>query len=312
MNMNLNINHLETFLAVCEFENFTAAAKQLFVPQPTVTNRINFLEEELGYKLFERGEGGKRTVKLTQSGKIFLPYAKQIIESLHSAQKNMLSFVPTKEVLRIGSTFSLTNSLIQSKINKLFHLNNDLNINTMYIGACKIIQSLIEKKIDMAFVIEPIQDKNFECYLFDSEEFELILSPEHPLAKHTYLDLLSHLKGENIIYYKPYETKLKMSILPTIQFNKTFITNQLEYIKNLIIHRYGVSFLPPLTVQDEIEKGDLISVPVINKSLFDRVEYYLVFRKNEEYFKEFFLSKLESASINQKKIGAYVNKKVVL
>lgn len=58
-------------MVVCNYENFTEAAKQLHVPQPTISNRIRYLEEELGQELFVRGKKGKRSVELTRAGKNF-------------------------------------------------------------------------------------------------------------------------------------------------------------------------------------------------------------------------------------------------
>ena len=66
--MNLGELILECFLEVVNTLNFAKAAERLNVSQPTVTNHIKSLEEELNAKLFNRST---RSVELTQDGLAF-------------------------------------------------------------------------------------------------------------------------------------------------------------------------------------------------------------------------------------------------
>lgn len=94
----MNSNQLRSFVTVCQTLNFTNAAKQLGVPQSTISRQINDLEEKLEAKLFHRT---KRDVQLTAEGRAFLPFAKDILDSaqkgasavkqLHEGAKGRLS-----------------------------------------------------------------------------------------------------------------------------------------------------------------------------------------------------------------------------
>ena len=53
----MNNTDMETFWAVLEHGTLTAAAEALFITQPTLTNRIQSLEAEVGAQLFHRGKG---------------------------------------------------------------------------------------------------------------------------------------------------------------------------------------------------------------------------------------------------------------
>ena len=58
---------METFLAVCQYMNFTRASEKLNITQPAVSQHIRFLEKHYDAKLF-RDEGKK--LKLTKTGEI--------------------------------------------------------------------------------------------------------------------------------------------------------------------------------------------------------------------------------------------------
>ena len=70
---------LETFLIVSEVRNLTKASSILYKTQPTISNRIQQLEKEVGYALLVR-EKGRQEIELTPRGKQFLQTARKIYE----------------------------------------------------------------------------------------------------------------------------------------------------------------------------------------------------------------------------------------
>lgn len=85
----MNDVQLKYFLAAAKYENFTKAAETMFVAQPVLGRHISNLEKELGFTLFERS---RKTVKLTENGRIFEEFAKNTFERfdamMHQVQEN--------------------------------------------------------------------------------------------------------------------------------------------------------------------------------------------------------------------------------
>ena len=80
----MDTNQVRYFLALCEVQSFTRAAKRCGVSQPSVSNAIKRLEEELGGHLFHRTKSG---AKLSLLGAAIRPYLDQINESAESARR---------------------------------------------------------------------------------------------------------------------------------------------------------------------------------------------------------------------------------
>jgi len=86
--MDLNLYHLRYFVTLAHLEHYTKASEKLAITQPTLSNAITMLENELGVKLFEK-EG--RNVVLTKYGKIFLDDVENVLNNLDLSVKNLKS-----------------------------------------------------------------------------------------------------------------------------------------------------------------------------------------------------------------------------
>jgi DNA-binding transcriptional LysR family regulator len=78
--------NLQAFVKIAETGSFSVAANELFITQPAISKRIKQLESQLGSQLIDRI--GKHS-QLTQTGKVLLPRARQILQDIDSVKQQI-------------------------------------------------------------------------------------------------------------------------------------------------------------------------------------------------------------------------------
>ena len=78
------LRHLRYLLAVAEHRNFTRAAEALHVSQPTLSQQVRQLEEQLRVQLLDRSG---RSVRPTDAGELYLLHARRALRELEAAQR---------------------------------------------------------------------------------------------------------------------------------------------------------------------------------------------------------------------------------
>ena len=112
----MNYQSARIFLAVAEHQSLSAAAKVLYLSQPSVSSYLGRLEEELGVRLFLR-QRGRNGITLTPEGERFLPVARELL----AVEKHLQEFRDScrKKVLRIGAGELAQEVLVLHMVEKL-------------------------------------------------------------------------------------------------------------------------------------------------------------------------------------------------
>ena len=147
----MQINAIETFLAIQRTGSFHAAAAHLNITQTAVSARIKSLESTLGLSLFERGPGGTR---LSAAGQQFKPYAEQILRTWDFVRSDLSGTSIARTALRLGSQLSIWDQMLVDVAVWLekerdcvpFVLNYDHNLN--------MDEAVSQQLLDIAIVSE--------------------------------------------------------------------------------------------------------------------------------------------------------------
>lgn len=164
----MNLSQLQYAKAVADTKSFSRAAEICFVTQPTLSNSIFQLEEELGGKLFARTT---RKVTLTDFGEFLLPY----LENMLTAQSNLLkqakSYQKTEQMMfRLGLS-PLINIALLSNIIKPFQTKHpDLMVVFTEMNLIDLQNQLNAGKLDFIFVPISAQSANLDSLPFYNEE----------------------------------------------------------------------------------------------------------------------------------------------
>ena len=82
----MQLQQLRYFTAVAELGNFTRAAEELYLAQPSLSRQIAALEQDLGAELFHRARGGST---LTVAGESLLPLARRMLADADSVRREL-------------------------------------------------------------------------------------------------------------------------------------------------------------------------------------------------------------------------------
>ena len=147
----MNNTDMETFWAVLEHGTLTAAANALFITQPTLTNRIQSLETEVGAQLFHRKKG-VRHIELTESGQRFLPLAYRWQALLDETRG--VAETASREFLRIGAVFSSNQYILPAAYRRFLRrkLPVALWVQTLRGSGYDGAQTVARRELEMALM----------------------------------------------------------------------------------------------------------------------------------------------------------------
>jgi DNA-binding transcriptional LysR family regulator len=177
----MEMHQVRYFLAVARTRNFTRAADECHVAQPSLTRAIKQLEDELGGDLFRRE---RPHAQLTELGQRMRPLLQQCYDSAVSA-KSLASSVRAGEVgaLRLALSRTIDLDLLLPHVIELNDHFRGLELKLPRGTASDVAEFLKrgEAELGMSATLDQGWDR-FDCWPLFTEGFQLIVSGEHPLA----------------------------------------------------------------------------------------------------------------------------------
>jgi DNA-binding transcriptional LysR family regulator len=169
---------LRYFLAVVDHGNFSRAAAQCNVAQPTLSVGIAKLERTLGSPLFLRTS---QRVQLTQAGTRFLNHARRIESDFNLALQAMTDASPAG-IARIGVLRSIPGSLLADVARDLGKAGPDWLVELVEGSERELVAHLARGRIDMALTLVGRGGERFAEEPLFEEGYALALPASHPLA----------------------------------------------------------------------------------------------------------------------------------
>ena len=176
----MNNTDMETFWAVLEHGTLTAAANALFITQPTLTNRIQSLETEVGAQLFHRKKG-VRHIELTEAGQRFLPLAYRWQALLDETRG--VAETASREFLRIGAVFSSNQYILPAAYRRFLRrkLPVALWVQTLRGSGYDGAQTVARRELEMALMdVDGFFHPQLDVRPLCREETMVACSPNSP------------------------------------------------------------------------------------------------------------------------------------
>jgi DNA-binding transcriptional LysR family regulator len=177
----MEMHQVRYFLAVARLLNFTRAADECNVTQPSLTRAIKQLESELGGDLFRRE---RPAAQLTELGLRMHPLLKQCYEAAIGARQLASSFKSGEiGALRIALTHSVDLSLLIPHLDQIRRLFNRLEFRFLRGSSTEVAEFLKKGEAELGIAAEIDEEwERLDSWPLFVEGFELVVNKRHPLA----------------------------------------------------------------------------------------------------------------------------------
>ncbi|HEY9758098.1 MAG TPA: LysR substrate-binding domain-containing protein [Oculatellaceae cyanobacterium] len=177
----MELRHLRYFIRAAELLHFTRAAESLYISQPSLSIHIQQLEEELKTKLFSRVG---RSVHLTESGQVLLARAKNALNELEEAGKEIEAMTGLLGGTLSVATVPLYGSRLMPKWLDVFsNLHPLVHVNVRAMRAEDIEAGLLAGVFDLGISLAPPEHTELLTTHILSDNIVLVAANDHPLAK---------------------------------------------------------------------------------------------------------------------------------
>jgi DNA-binding transcriptional LysR family regulator len=179
----MELRHLRYFLAVGDEQHYGRAAARLRVAQPALSRQIQDLEEEVGFKLFERLPRG---VKLSAAGQLFLGDVRRILQEVNDAAARAARVARGQSgTLRVGFTESGSwRGVVPESFRRFREMHPDAELQLHPSASLVQLDALRSGRLDAGFVFNmPKTDRELDGRSVATERIELAVPTSHPLKK---------------------------------------------------------------------------------------------------------------------------------
>lgn len=281
-------DQLITFITVNKHLNYSKAAEELIVSQPTVTSRIKSLESELGCTLFDR-KGYSLT--LTKEGDVLLEYAINAVNYMNQA-KTAVKYL-RQPTIKVGFAPAFSKPIIISTLNE-FKKKNDIRIFVYEANSSNELLKKIQKnELDVGFSrVKGDSYTNIEKE-FLLEDKIVLLTSKQKFPKRTQISK-NELKGETIIVHRrnTHIWNLISEELLAIDYSDNIEVTSLELLKEMIKEGWGSTIIHQSSLAPD-EKKDL-KIIQFEEPFFNIEQSIYIVNNKDKYIPENFNNIKES------------------
>lgn len=239
----MEFRQIEYFQVVSQLKNYTKAAEQLHVSQPSISVSIQKLEEELGIKLLERDN---KKVVLTREGAIFLRESELVSRQMEHLHQVMDDLKPDgRRVLKLAfpSTAGAWMWPVLLKDFAAAHPNIELQIQDQ--STYEILEGIKKDELEIGFgVLDLNRDEETQTHPLMEDELKLLVSRGNPLASREKVEIEA-LEGMRAIMYRKGASFSEGLFLRELEKHRVKV--ELQYVReqstvfNMVAQNLGVA-----------------------------------------------------------------------
>jgi LysR family hydrogen peroxide-inducible transcriptional activator len=246
----MELQQLRYVVAVARTGNFSRAATQCHVSQPSLSQQIQKLEGELGERLFDRL---KTRARLTAAGEALHERAVRILAEVKAAQGEATEArALTRGLVAVGVLPTIAPYLLPRVLPGFSQEFPGIEIVVQEDTTAQLLGLLVACELDLAIASLPIQDERVQTETLFTEELLVALPPHHPLVKKQTIKM-ADLEAERFILMKEGhclgDQVLNFCTRQDFHPNVLCRSAQIETIRALVQAGMGISLIPAMACQ---------------------------------------------------------------
>src|SRR6266852_3999931 len=246
----MELHQLRYFCAVAETGSFSRAAEQSHISQPSLSQQILKLEDELGARLFDRLG---RSVRLTELGKTFLPRARAVLRELEAAKGDVLEgkeFVGGPII--VGVIPTVAPYFLPPRLTAFSQKFPQARLTIVEEITSVLLDRLRAGTIDVAILALPVRGHEFDAFPLLTERLFAALPKKHKLTSRPSL-FLKDLRAEPFLLLRDghcfRDTAVAACDRARLHPQIVFESGQFSSILSMVGAGMGVSIVPEMAVE---------------------------------------------------------------
>ena len=274
----MTLRHLQIFIKVFDLGSMTAAAKALFISQPTISQAIAELENYYGIKLFDRLA---KRLFITEEGTRLLSYARHITELVNEMEQAMKN--PDQQgIIKIGSSLTIANYLLPNLVENFSEEFPLIQVQAITKNTKEIESLIMKNAIDFAIVEGIIHSPDIIVNTFMDDQLILVCGQNHFLYNAKTVSP-SSLKDLAFIVREPgsgtRELFENMMAAQALTWHPAWECNGSDILKNAAIKGLGIGVISQRLVENELKDGTLTRLTVTGINL--KRKFSVIYHKNK-------------------------------
>jgi LysR family transcriptional regulator, hydrogen peroxide-inducible genes activator len=265
----MQIHQLRYFCAVAKMGSFTRAAQHEHVAQPSLSQQVRKLEDELGTRLFDRLG---RTVRLTRFGEAFLPRAEDILRQVASAKSEIHEMAGVEwGKLIIGAIPTIAPYFLAQRLSSFAREYPQVQVSVVEEPTHELLNRIHEGSVDLAVVALPVPNNHCLCQELFRERMYAVVPEESKLASLPRLSL-KQVESDPFLLLKEghcfRENTLAACRRARLHPNVVFESGQFTTILAMVAAGAGVSVIPEMAIE---KREGCRFIPIADENAYRRV-----------------------------------------
>jgi LysR family transcriptional regulator, hydrogen peroxide-inducible genes activator len=279
----MEFHQLRYVCAIADTGNFSRAAERCQIAQPSLSQQVLKLEEDLGAKLFDRLG---RSVRLTEAGRAFIPQARAVLEQMEVARQSAADKnADFRGSIAVGVIPTVAPYLIPSYAATFAKNYPDAKLRIVEETTSVLVEGLRNLSIDVAILALPLRHKDLKLFPIRTEPLFAVLRRDHPRASAESL-ALKDLRGESFVMLRDghcfRDLSLRTCTRARITPNIAFESGQFSSLLGMVAAGVGVSLVPEMAIDrnlgcryvrlSDAQATRTIVAAVLRRRSFNRVQ----------------------------------------